>query len=57
MYFDNADYDLVEDSLARFMGERKSDRTYDAKPKAGWFAFLEIEKKILEVGHKYRFVT
>lgn len=58
LYFDNADYDLVEDSLARLHGREKVRmRTYDAKPKADSFAFLEIKKKILEVGHKYRFVA
>ena len=56
LYFDNADYDLVEDSLARLHGREKVRmRTYDAKPKAESFAFLEIKKKILEVGHKYHF--
>lgn len=58
LYFDNADYDLVEDSLARLHGREKVRmRTYDAKPKADSFAFLEIKKKILEVGYKYRFVA
>lgn len=58
LYFDNADYDLVEDSLARLHGREKVRmRTYDAKPKSDSFAFLEIKKKILEVGYKYRFVA
>ena len=46
LYFDNADYDLVEDSLARLHGREKVRmRTYDAKPKAE------------SLGHKYRFVA
>ena len=39
LYFDNVDYDLVEDSLARLHGREKVRmRTYDAKPKSRFLA-------------------
>ena len=46
----------MEDPLADFMDARKSEwEPMDAKPKSDSFAFLEIKKKILEVGYEVSF--
>ena len=58
IYFDNDDYQMVQDSLARRNGREKVRmRTYDSQPSEDSQVFLEIKKKDEEVGYKFRLVS
>lgn len=58
IYFDNDDFQMVQDSLARRHGREKMRmRTYAAQPTDSSQVFLEIKKKSEEVGFKYRLVS
>lgn len=55
VYFDNLDFQMIQDSIARLNGREKIRvRTYDAQPHDDSEVFLEIKKKDGEVGYKYR---
>ncbi|HFR3748329.1 TPA: polyphosphate polymerase domain-containing protein [Streptococcus suis] len=55
IYFDNEDFDMVQDALAKkYQREKVRIRLYDAHPHANSTAFLEIKKKIDGIGYKYR---
>lgn len=55
VYFDNPDFQMIQDSIAKLNGREKIRvRTYDAKPHDDSQVFLEIKKKDGEVGYKYR---
>lgn len=59
IYFDTADFDVIQDSLA---GQNKREkirmRTYLENPKADSQVFLEVKSKDLAgVGHKHRLVA
>lgn len=58
LYFDTADFQMIQDSLAKKYGKEKLRlRTYDAQPGLESPAFLEIKQKIAGVGYKYRVKT
>ena len=55
IYFDNDDFQMIQDSIARRGGREKLRmRTYAAKPTKDSQVFLEIKKKSEDVGFKYR---
>lgn len=58
VYFDNENFDIIQDSIAKRHGREKIRmRTYDHNPTVTSQAFLEIKQKIDEVGHKYRLTS
>lgn len=58
LYFDTADFAMIQDSLAKKHGKEKVRlRTYAQQPTATSPAFLEIKQKIDGVGYKYRVAT
>lgn len=58
VYFDNKDFDMIRDSIAKKNSREKVRmRLYDAKPNAKSEAFLEVKKKEDGVGFKYRLTT
>lgn len=58
IYFDNDQFDMIQDSLAKKNGREKIRmRVYDAHPTATSQAFLEIKKKENKVGFKYRLTS
>ncbi|WP_105209445.1 polyphosphate polymerase domain-containing protein [Streptococcus suis] len=58
IYFDNEDFDMIQDSIAKKNGREKIRmRIYDAQPSAGSQAFLEIKKKENKIGYKYRLTS
>lgn len=58
VYFDNPDFQMVEDSLAKKYGKEKIRmRFYDQCPTNDSQAFLEIKKKLDGVGFKYRLTS
>lgn len=58
IYFDNDDFQMIQDSIARKGGREKLRlRTYAEKPTDDSQVFLEIKKKSEEVGFKYRLVS
>lgn len=58
VYFDNEDFDMIQDALAKRNGREKVRmRIYDAIPSQTSQAFLEIKKKLDDVGYKYRLVS
>ncbi|KXT83102.1 hypothetical protein STRDD11_01682 [Streptococcus sp. DD11] len=58
VYFDNDDFQMIQDSIARRGGREKMRmRTYAAQPTEESQVFLEIKKKSEEVGFKYRLVS
>lgn len=58
LYFDTADFAMIQDSLARKHGKEKVRlRTYAQQPTVTSPAFLEIKQKIDGVGYKYRVKT
>ncbi|MGT2910806.1 polyphosphate polymerase domain-containing protein [Streptococcus cameli] len=58
IYFDNQNFDIIQDSIAKKNGREKVRmRIYDARPSATSQAFLEIKKKIDKVGYKYRLTS
>lgn len=58
IYFDNSDFQMVQDSLDKKHGKEKIRmRLYDAHPTSSSQAFLEIKKKLDGVGVKYRLTS
>lgn len=58
LYFDTADFAMIQDSLAKKHGKEKVRlRTYAPKPLLTSPAFLEIKQKIAGIGYKYRVAT
>ncbi|HFI0467719.1 TPA: polyphosphate polymerase domain-containing protein [Streptococcus suis] len=58
IYFDNEDFDMIQDSIAKKNGREKIRmRVYDAKPSESSQAFLEIKKKENKIGYKYRLTS
>ena len=62
IYFDNENFQMVQDTLLRLYGREKLRmRTYDAQPTEDSQVFLEMKKKVwedgTEVGHKYRLTS
>lgn len=58
VYFDNPDFQMVADSLAKKHGKEKIRmRLYDLQPTASSQAFLEIKKKVEGIGFKYRLTS
>ena len=58
IYFDNDDFQMIQDSIARKGGREKLRmRTYAEQPTDDCQVFLEIKKKSEEVGFKYRLVS
>lgn len=58
IYFDNEDFDMIQDSLAKKNGREKIRmRVYDATPSESSQAFLEIKKKENKIGYKYRLTS
>ena len=58
IYFDNDDFQMIQDSIARRHGREKMRmRTYAEQPTLDSQVFLEIKKKSEEVGFKYRLVS
>ncbi|HFI0716258.1 TPA: polyphosphate polymerase domain-containing protein [Streptococcus suis] len=58
IYFDNEDFDMIQDSIAKKNGREKIRmRIYDAQPSASSQAFLEIKKKENKIGYKYRLTS
>ena len=58
IYFDNDDFQMIQDSIARKGGREKLRlRTYAERPTDDSQVFLEIKKKSEEVGFKYRLVS
>lgn len=50
IYFDNEDFDMIQDSLAKKNGREKIRmRVYDSKPSESSQAFLEIKKKKIKL--------
>lgn len=50
IYFDNEDFDMVQDSLAKKNGREKIRmRVYDVTPSESSQAFLEIKKKKIKL--------
>lgn len=50
IYFDNEDFDMIQDSLAKKNGREKIRmRVYDAIPSESSQAFLEIKKKKIKL--------
>lgn len=58
IYFDNADFEMIQDAIAKKNGREKVRmRVYDAQPTGSSQAFLEIKKKENKVGYKYRLTS
>ena len=58
IYFDNDDFQMIQDSIERKGGREKLRlRTYAERPTDDSQVFLEIKKKSEEVGFKYRLVS
>ena len=58
IYFDNEDFDMIQDSLAKKNGREKIRmRVYDKIPSETSQAFLEIKKKENKIGYKYRLTS
>lgn len=58
VYFDNQDFEMIQDSLAKKNGREKVRmRLYDETPNSDSQAFLEIKKKVDGVGYKYRLTS
>ncbi|HFI0452320.1 TPA: polyphosphate polymerase domain-containing protein [Streptococcus suis] len=58
IYFDNEDFGMIQDSIAKKNGREKIRmRIYDAQPSASSQAFLEIKKKENKIGYKYRLTS
>lgn len=58
VYFDNDEFQMIQDSIARKGGREKMRmRTYAEQPNDDSQVFLEIKKKCDEVGFKYRLVS
>lgn len=58
IYFDNEDFDMIQDSLAKKNGREKIRmRVYDEIPSETSQAFLEIKKKENKIGYKYRLTS
>ena len=58
VYFDNDDFQMIQDSIARRGAREKLRmRTYAAEPTKDSQVFLEIKKKSEDVGFKYRLVS
>ncbi|WP_153057651.1 VTC domain-containing protein, partial [Streptococcus suis] len=58
IYFDNEEFDMIQDSLAKKNGREKIRmRVYDATPSESSQAFLEIKKKENKIGYKYRLTS
>lgn len=58
IYFDNDNFDMIQDSLAKKHGKKKVRmRLYAPSPTATSQAFLEIKQKIDGVGFKYRLTS
>ncbi|HFU3729974.1 TPA: polyphosphate polymerase domain-containing protein [Streptococcus suis] len=58
IYFDNEDFDMIQDSIAKKNGREKIRmRIYDAQPSVSSQAFLEIKKKENKIGYKYRLTS
>lgn len=59
IYFDTADFQVIQDSIAKKNGREKIRmRTYVTNPTEGSQAFLELKKKDAQgIGHKFRLVS
>lgn len=59
IYFDNADFEIIQDSIAKRYGREKIRmRLYAAAPTMDSEAFLEIKQKDAEgIGYKYRLTS
>ncbi|HFU4122784.1 TPA: polyphosphate polymerase domain-containing protein [Streptococcus suis] len=58
IYFDNENFDMIQDSIAKKNGREKVRmRVYDAQPTGASQAFLEIKKKENKIGYKYRLTS
>ncbi|MFC3929091.1 polyphosphate polymerase domain-containing protein [Streptococcus caprae] len=58
IYFDNANFDMIQDSLAKKNGREKIRmRVYDSQPSDQSEAFLEIKKKEEGIGYKFRLTS
>ena len=58
IYFDNDDFQMIQDSIPRRGGREKLRmRPYAAEPTKDSQVFLEIKKKSEDVGFKYRLVS
>lgn len=58
IYFDNEEFDMIQDSIAKKNGREKIRmRVYDSKPSESSQAFLEIKKKENKIGYKYRLTS
>lgn len=58
IYFDNPDFQMIQDSLDKKHGKEKVRmRFYDQVPTVESQAFLEIKKKVEGVGFKYRLTS
>lgn len=58
VYFDNEEFDMIQDALAKKNGREKVRMClYDAQPRASSAAFLEIKKKEDKVGYKYQLTS
>ena len=58
VYFDNDDFDMIQDAIAKKNGREKVRmRVYDQQPSFQSQAFLEIKKKVEGVGYKYRLTS
>lgn len=59
IYFDTADFQVIQDSIAKKNGREKIRmRTYVTNPTEDSQAFLELKKKDAEgIGHKFRLVS
>lgn len=58
LYFDTADFAMIQDSLAKKHGKEKIRlRTYFEDPDGNTPVFLELKQKMAGVGYKYRVAT
>lgn len=58
VYFDNDDFDMIQDAVAHKNGREKVRmRVYDQQPSFQSQAFLEIKKKVEGVGYKFRLTS
>lgn len=58
IYFDNEDFDMIQDAIAKKNGREKVRmRIYDVQPSATSQAFLEIKKKEEGIGYKFRLTS
>lgn len=58
IYFDNQDFQMIQDSIAKKNGREKVRmRLYAVHPEASSQAFLEIKKKENKIGYKFRLTS